>query len=145
MDKSSQVVAQIERFVRKVIQKFPPADEPDVMTDIHVRAIQESGELRAYDDDDNEVTRCVVEQWIDNKDETFYDEVTSLLRGILTSNSDTILSMGLLKPFSFVLENDDKESVAELFLADDDTIILGGDIMPELDKELDDFFKKIFN
>ena len=49
----------------------------------------------------------------------------------------------LLKPFSFVLENDDKETIAELFVSDDDTVIIGGDIMPGLDKELDSFLSDL--
>ena len=51
--------------------------------------------------------------------------------------------MGLLKPFSFVLENDDKEHVAELFVSDDDINILGGDIMDGWDKDLDKFFDEL--
>ena len=51
--------------------------------------------------------------------------------------------MGILKPFSFVLENDEKESIAELYIADDDTIIITGDLMDGLDKDLDSFFEKL--
>ena len=67
-----QTIQQVERFIRKVAQKFPaqPSEEDNtVLTDIHVRVSQDSGELLAFDDEDNEITRCVVEQWIDNKDE----------------------------------------------------------------------------
>ena len=42
-----------------------------------------------------------------------------------------------------VLENDDKESMGELYLADDDTVIVSGDLMEGLDKELDDFFNDL--
>lgn len=42
-----------------------------------------------------------------------------------------------------MLENDDKENIGELYLADDDTIIVSGDLMEGLDKELDDFFKDL--
>ena len=51
--------------------------------------------------------------------------------------------LGIIKPYSFVLENDEKESVAELFVADDDTIIIGGDLMQGLDQDLDAFFKDL--
>ena len=50
---------------------------------------------------------------------------------------------GILKPYSLVLENDDKESMGELYLADDDTVIVSGDLMEGLDKELDDFFNDL--
>ena len=137
-----QTIQQVERFIRKVAQKFPaqPSDEDNTeLTDIHVRVSQDSGELLAFDDEDNEITRCVVEQWIDNKDENFYDEVAKTLRDIMRKNSETIDNLGILKPYSFVLEDDDKENLGELYLADDDTIIVGGDLMENLDSDLDNF------
>ena len=141
-----QTIQQVERFIRKVAQKFPaqPSEEDNtVLTDIHVRVSQDSGELLAFDDEDNEITRCVVEQWIDNKDENFYDEVAKTLRDIMRKNSETIDNLGILKPYSFVLEDDDKENLGELYLADDDTIIVGGDLMENLDSELDNFLDNL--
>ena len=137
-----QTIQQVERFIRKVAQKFPaqPSEEDNtVLTDIHVRVSQDSGELLAFDDEDNEITRCVVEQWIDNKNENFYDEVAKTLRDVMRKNSETIDNLGILKPYSFVLEDDDKENLGELYLADDDTIIVGGDLMENLDSDLDSF------
>ena len=142
MEVTEQTILQVERFIRKVSEKFPaPVSEEDktLLTDIHVRVTQESGELLAFDDDDNEITRCVVEQWIDNKDENFYDEVAKLLRDLLRKHSDTIDNLSILKPYSFVLEDAEKENLGELYLADDDTVIVGGDLMEGLDHELDDF------
>ena len=51
--------------------------------------------------------------------------------------------MSILKPFSFVLENDDKESVAELYLMDDETVIIDPDLMEGLDEDLDAFLEKL--
>ena len=114
-----------------------------MFTDIHIRVTQDSGEMLAFDDDDQEITRCVVEQWIDNKDENFYDRVLLILRNQLKRHRNIVDNLGILKPFSLVLENDDKENIGELYLADDDTIIVSGDLMEGLDKELDDFFKDL--
>ncbi len=146
METLEQTIMQVERFIRKVAQKFPAPesdDETSQMTDIHVRVSQDSGELLAFDDDDNEITRCVVEQWIENKDEDFYDEVAKLLRDVLRKQADIIDHLGILKPYSFVLEDDDKEHISELYLADDDTIIVGGDLMENLDKDLDNFLNDL--
>jgi hypothetical protein len=41
------------------------------------------------------------------------------------------------------LEDDDKESIGELYIADDDTIIIDTELMADLDKDLDDFFNKL--
>ena len=50
-----------------------------------------------------------------------------------------IEEMSILKPFSFVLENEEREHIAELMVVDGDTVIIGGDIMSGLDEELNDF------
>ncbi|MBE6264295.1 MAG: hypothetical protein E7104_10200 [Prevotella sp.] len=139
MKATEQTIQQVERFINKIAQKFPAQEEPTLFTDIHVRASQESGDLLAFDDDDNEITRCVVEQWINNIEENFYDSVTLILRKQLKNMSNVVDNLGILKPYSFVLENDDKENVAELYLADDNTVIIGGDIMQGLDEELEKF------
>ena len=139
MKATEQTIQQVERFINKIAQKFPAQEEPTLFTDIHVRASQDSGDLLAFDDDDNEITRCVVEQWINNIEENFYDSVTLILRKQLRNMSNVVDNLGILKPYSFVLENDDKENVAELYFADDNTVIIGGDIMQGLDEELEKF------
>lgn len=143
MKATEQTTMQIERAIRKIAQKFPTDDETSILTDIHLRISQDSGELLAFDDDDKEITRCVVEQWIDNKDEDFYDRITGILRSQLKKMHDTVDTMGILKPFSLVLENDERESIAELYVADDETIIIDGDLMEGLDKDLDSFLDKL--
>ena len=140
MTATEQTIQQIERMIRKVAQKFPASDDASIITDIHLCVNQDSGEMLAFDDDDKEITRCVIEQWIDNKDKNFYDKVKVDLRNTLKRLSSEVDNLGILKPYSFVLEDDEKHPLGELYVADDETIILGGDFMEGLDKALDDFF-----
>ncbi|WP_418788329.1 hypothetical protein [Leyella stercorea] len=144
MEKATeQTTLQIERFLKKIAQKFPPREDSSVVTDIHVRVSQGSGEMLAFDDDDNEVTRCVVEQWINNNDEDFYNGVEQTLISTFSALSTIADSLGILKPYSFVLENDDKDTIAELYIADDDTVIIGKDLMEGLDSDLNLFLEKL--
>ena len=136
---SEQTTQQIERFLKKIAQKFPANEDTSLVTDIHVRVSQESGEMVAFDDDDKEITRCVVEQWIGNTDEDFYDNVERVLHNTIKAFDVVADNLGILKPYSFVLENDDKESVGELYIADDDTVLIGKDLMEGLDSDLDSF------
>ena len=136
---SEQTTQQIERFLKKIAQKFPANEDTSLVTDIHVRVSQDSGEMVAFDDDDKEITRCVVEQWIGNTDEDFYDNVERVLHNTIKAVDVVADNLGILKPYSFVLENDDKESVGELYIADDDTVIIGKDLMEGLDSDLDSF------
>ena len=134
----------MERAIRKIVDKFPTTEEASILTDIHLRVNQETGELVAFDDDDNEVNRCIVEQWIDNKDDTFYSDVASTLRLVLNKYKEQIEAMSILKPYSFVLEDEDHESLEELYVVDDDTVIIDEELMKGLDKDLTDFMNKLF-
>lgn len=134
---------QILRFLEKVESKFPTVEEPEVFTDIHIHVSQETGDIMAYDDEDHELTRCVVEQWINNTDtpETFYRNAENTLRTLLGKHTP---QLGIIKPYNYVLENENGEHVAELFVVDDaDTVILGTPFMQDLDKELDDFIANL--
>ena len=114
-----------------------------MLTDIHIRITQESGELMAFDDDDNEITRTIIEQWIDNKDDDFYEQIPSIIRRCIQKQKELVDNMAILKPYSFVLEDDDKEPLGELYVVDDDTVIIDSELMEGLDKDLDDFFDKL--
>lgn len=138
MNVTEQTIQQIERVLRKIAMKFP-GGEIIPLTDIHLQVKQESGELLAFNDDEEELTRCVVEQWIDNKDEDFYEQIEPIIRQCIVNMSDKLENLAILKPYSFVLVDEDKETIAELYLIDDDTMILNGELMTNLDKELDEF------
>ena len=143
MKSSEQTLQQIERAIRKVAEKFPAQEEASVMTDVHLSVTQDSGELMAFNDDDEELTRCIVEEWIDNKDDNFYEEIVPVFRKCLEKMKGTIENMSILKPFSFVLEDDDKESLAELYFVDDETVIIDPDLMEGLDDDLNDFLNTL--
>jgi len=145
MKATDQTLQQLERALRKVTEKFPVTEEASLLTDIHIRVTQDTGEVMVFDDDEQELTRCVVEQWIDNKDDNFYNDATSALRVVINKHKESIDSMSILKPFSLVLENDDKETIAELYVVDDDTVIIDEELMAGLDKDLDDFFAKLIS
>lgn len=143
MKPTEQTLQQIGRAIKKIADKFPASKEATLLTDVHIRVAQETGELVAYDDDDREITRCVVEQWIDNKDDEFYEEVTAQIRRVIDKHKTMIDNMSILKPYSFVLEDEEKESVAELYVVDDDIVIIDPNLMENLDKDLDDFFENL--
>lgn len=114
-----------------------------MLTDVHVRVTQETGEMVFFDDDDRELTRCIIEQWIGNKDDNFYQAITPILRQSLTKRKNIIENLSILKPYAFVLEDDDHQAVEELYVVDDDTIIIDAELMKNLDKDLDTFFEEL--
>lgn len=143
MEHSQQTISQVDRAIEKTIAKFTGDSDTVVFTDLHFRVIQDSGEMLTFDDDDEEINRCVISDWIGNTDDSFYHQVASLMRQRLNEHSAQIEKMTIAKPFSFILEDDEHETIAELYLADDDTVILGGDLMEGLNTELDEFFDNL--
>lgn len=143
MGYTEQTQQQIERFLRKVAQKFTAKESDMPMTDIHLRASQDSGDLMAFDDDDNEISRCVISTWIENKSDNFYQKIAYTLRSELNRMKDTIDNLSIMKPFSFILEDDEKNNIAELYLVDDDLVMIGGNLMQGLDEDLDNFLQNI--
>ena len=140
---NEQTQLQLERALRKLAEKFPAEQEATMLSDIHFRVSQDTGELTILDDDDRELTRCVVEEWIENKDDDFYESITPVIRHCLSTHSQLTDNLSILKPYAFVLEDDDREAVAELYVVDGDTVIVDPDLMEGLDKDLDDFLENL--
>ena len=110
-----------------------------VITENQLRLWKDTGELLAFEYNDDEITRCGVNDWIDSKEPDCYDGAADVLRTVIRRLHDSVDNMCILKPYSFVLENDDREHVSELYLVDSDIKIIGGDLMKGLDEDLDKF------
>lgn len=144
MEIKEQTISQIERALKKVANKLElNVTEQKPLTDILIQVKQESGELMVFNDDDEELTRCVIEEWIENKDEGFYLQIQSVLKQAITNLKEKMENLPILKPYSFVLIGEDKETINDLYLVDDDTIMLDGDLLKGLDKDLDEFLNHL--
>lgn len=142
MEISAHILQQIERALKKTAAKFYSPDESLPLTDVYLQVKQESGELLTFDDD-KELTRCVVEEWIGNNDENFYHEVEAVLRNCILNMKEELENLRILKPYSFVLIGENKETLAELHLVDDDTILLSEELMAGLTDDLDRFWEEL--
>ena len=144
MEIKEQTISQIERALKKVANKLElNVTEQKPLTDILIQVKQESGELMVFNDDDEELTRCVIEEWIENKDEDFYLQIQSVLKQAITNLKEKMENLPILKPYSFVLIGEDKETINDLYLVDDDTIMLDSDLLKGLDKDLDEFLNHL--
>ena len=143
MTANEQTYQQIERALRKAASKVLPLTDCLPLTDIYLQVKQESGELLVFDDDDHELTRCVVEEWIGNSDEHFYDEVQPILITALTRLKEVTEHVAVLKPYSYVLMGEDHETIADLYLVDDETLLVSGDLMQGLEEDLEHFWQQL--
>lgn len=146
MNLSEQSHSSIASTLREAVSRYKVGGENSVITDIHLLPKQDSGELLVYDDDDQELARTIIDEWIDYEGDNFYQEVETLLRTAVTGlKTEGILdSLCLMKPYSFVLIDEDKETVAELLLVDEEeTMLLNDELLKGLDEELDAFLKDL--
>ena len=119
--------------------------EQTIVTDIHLQANQSSGEFCIFDDDDRELSSTVIEEWMTYEGDDFYENIERILSNLLCNmkSKDTFDKLTIMKPFSFVLVDDDKETIAELLLLDDDTLLVNEELLKGLDEELDAFLKDL--
>ena len=115
------------------------------VSDIHLMPKQATGELVVFDDDDEELAVAAIPEWADYDGDDFYGEAERLLRAAVNAlqKAHALDGLPLLKPYSFVLVDEDRETVAELLLVDDDALLLDHELLKGLDNELDDFLKKL--
>jgi hypothetical protein len=92
------------------------------------------------------LARTMVQDWVDCVAEDFYVSVELHLKQALEElrKEGTLDRLGIMKPYSFVLIDDDKETVADLLLMDDEeTMLLNDELLKGLDEELDAFLKEL--
>ena len=142
MKATPQNIQQIQRAIRKVADKFPATADP-VLTDIHLQVKPESGELLAFDDNMEELTRIVVDQWLEPTEEDLYDAAAIAIKQSISGMRELIDNMSILHPFSFVMMGEDDETMSDLYIVDDETLILDSELLKGLDEELDDFLKNL--
>ena len=145
MNISEQSHASIASALEEALSRYAVKNDSSVVTDIHLQPKQDSGELVVFNDDDEELANIMIEEWATYEGDDFLVNVEPSLRNILCRMKDAgdFDKVTILKPYSFVLVDEEKETVAELLLIDDDTILVNDELLKGLDKELDDFLKDL--
>ena len=146
MKLSAQSYASIASSLREAVDKYTTDGERTIVTDIHLQPKQDSGDLVIFNDDDEELSRAIIEEWVDYGEDDFYAIAERILRGEVNKLKEAGLldKLAVMKPYSFVLVDEDKETVVELLLIDDeDTLFLNDELLKGLDEELNDFLKDL--
>lgn len=135
----------LENTLRKATDKYCDSCEQTIVTDFHLQANPNSGELVIYNDEDEELARTTIEEWTAYEGENFNEEVERILTTLLNEmkGKGAFDAVTVLKPYSFVLVDEEKETLAELLLMDDDTLLVNDELLKGLDEELDEFLKKL--
>lgn len=112
-----------------------------VVTDIHIQPVSEENVVNVYDDDDTLIVseRC---EWLSelNK-ENFYDDFLKLAQETICvlKEEGAFNDVNILQPFSFVLIDENKETLSEIDIVDSDTILLNDELLKGWEEEMDSF------
>ncbi len=141
MSLSRETQKKLQDTIIKMSKEFITAEETRV-TDFYVYVDGNSGDVTIMDDDDKALARVHILEWEgENDEEVFEKELRSILAG-MHDNGD-FDNLNISKPYSFVLTNEDHQSIVDLLIVDDDTVILSEDLLKGFDEEMDDFLKKL--
>lgn len=143
MNANEKTLQQIRRALSKAASKFSDKAECMPLIDLIIQVKQESGELLVCDDNEVELTRCVVEEWIGNTDECFYNIIPDVLRKAINDLHETFERLPVMKPYSILLSGEDGETIADLCLFDDDLIVIDHQLMEGLSEDLDAFWEEL--
>lgn len=144
MKLSESSFQEVKTLLIEVLNEFRRPSEQSVVTDIHIMPIRETGEV-TVSDDDRILATIQLSDLVEIPEEDFYRVMEKELRRVLQEidAEQPLENLAIWKPFSFVLVDDDGETVAELMLFDEDNTLLSQGLMQGLDEELDTFLKDL--
>ena len=144
MKVSKESFTQIESAIQEALAPNKKSEQ-GIVTDIHLMISGDSGELTILDDDDQELGKVIIPEWVDNRDENFELGCQQVLTNKLQRMKEekAFEDLDLVKPYSFILLNDDKETLADLLLIDDQNIILSDELLAGWESDLDSFLERL--
>ena len=146
MKLGAQSHTTIASALQQALTKYSSLIGKSVVTDIHLQPNPVTGELAFFNDDDEVLGSVLVSEWVEANPEDFHSDAEMSLRKVLNQlrEEGALENVKILKPYSFVLEDSTKETVAELMLMDDDgTMFLNDELLKGLDEELNTFLKDL--
>ena len=141
MSLSRETQEMLQDAIKKMASNYITAEESAV-TDFHIKVNRENGELTILDDDDKTLARVHIKEWEDEHNDAAIEKD---LQSELTKMQQQGMfeSLNIAKPYSFVLTDEDDQSIVDLLIIDDDTLMLNADLLEGFDEEMNSFLKKL--
>lgn len=145
MELTSLSAASIHETLSKITELYSGEEDQLVSTDFYFQPLREKGKLLVFNDDDEEISNITIDEWKEYPADTFYDEVTAQLTAIIEAfNTEGELErLAVWMPYSFVLVDEERETIADLLLVDDDTLLVKKGLLAGLDEELNKFIEDL--
>lgn len=147
MDLSEKIKKDIVECILTAARKFDKSvrDEEEV-TDFYISVNPDDGCLKIIDDDENLLSSYKSEELSECDSEEPEGETTNLLRTLLHDMraEGKFDNMNVMLPYSFLLTDMSGQTVTDLLIMDDDdTIIIGDELMQGMDEDLDEFLENL--
>ena len=144
MKLSSSSITALHEALCKVAELYSGEEDQLLSTDFYFMPSCE-GYLSIFNDNDEEIARASVPEWKEYPSEDFYKMVEDELReAIKAVNGDGELErLAVWMPYSFVLVDDERESIADLLLVDEDTLLVTDSLLEGLSDDLNAFIENL--
>ncbi|MCD7935881.1 MAG: hypothetical protein LUG98_03390 [Tannerellaceae bacterium] len=137
----------VENALSKALKEYCSDTSMHLTSDLFVQVDNKTGELQLFDESEALLLKEVVFDWVDSPEETFYRDITPLLKEVFASIASTDLfeHSSFIKPFSVSLTDEEFQVVEELFFLDDDMFRLDDPLLKGLDEELNKFLEDLLS
>ncbi len=147
MNLTPSSAASLSEAFRKIVALYSGEEDQLLSTDFYIQPLRESGKLSIYNDNDEEVASAEVPEWAECSNEEFYDVTTTHLTAVIDEVNDDgeLERLAVWMPYSFVLVDEERETITDLLLVDDDTLLVKKGLLAGLDEELNKFIEDLLN
>lgn len=146
---NAKVQSVIESSFANAVSKLAADESGNLISDLYIQVDQESGELGLFDDEEHQIEKIVIFDWVNNTEEEtdFNQKVVTILKNVLTVMvaKESFNNPRFLKPLSVSLTDEDFVVIEELLFLDDETLRLDDPLLKDLDKDLDNFLDKLLS
>lgn len=145
MKLSPATLASLHDALCQIATLYAGEEDQLITTDFYFMPDRDNGCLLITDDNDAEIAQAQVPEWAAYTGDDFYAQAEANLRdAIKEANKEGALErLAVWMPYSFVLVDEERESICDLLLVDDDTLLVTDSLLQGLDKELNDFIEKL--
>ena len=143
---SNQSISAIQSAISEAVDHVPHEDDFEVITDLHMHIDADTGMLTIADDNGITLSETSIDELIGFDDELpiAVNQLTTLLHRMADDGRFT--DTHIAKPFAFVLEDKDNETIDDLYVVDDeDTIYIPGTLLQGMDEDLDNFLRHLMD
>ena len=147
MKLSPSTVASLHDALNKIVTLYTGEEDQLLSTDFYFMPDRDNGRLLITDDNDTEIAQALVPEWAGYTGDDFYTKAeATLLEAIKVANKDGELErLAVWMPYSFVLVDEERETITDLLLVDDDTLLVKKGLMVGLNEELNKFIEDLLN